>query len=268
MTYGLYAREWHLTNTVTAGNFAIDPLADAVMLVGFGGISDQIGHRATMLAGLFASLVGALLFAVAPNVCWVFAGRALMGIGVGLVASPSTAAILQFTSRNKSAASVTMGAEVMGFTAALLISWIARSESDISAAFRCSPRCRRRAGHLASDARNGFDQLDPFKAGGGILLDHHPVFADARHRARRRDGRFNRAWLRRRRAFSPPGSRSLSGPMGGPTSRARCCSGLLSCSPGRSAPQWAISSTSRSTMAAWRLADTLHRPHWLRRWFF
>jgi MFS family permease len=137
MTYGLYAREWHLTNTVTAGNFAIDPLAVVVMLVGFGGISDQIGHRATMLAGLFASLVGALLFAVAPNVCWVFAGRALMGIGVGLAASPSTAAILEFTSRNKSAASVTMGAEVMGFTAALLISWIARSESVISAAFRC-----------------------------------------------------------------------------------------------------------------------------------
>jgi MFS family permease len=100
MTYGLYAREWHLTNTVTAGTFAIDPLAVVVMLVGFGGISDQIGHRATMLAGLFASLVGALLFAVAPNVCWVFAGRALMGIGVGLAASPSTAAILEFTSRN------------------------------------------------------------------------------------------------------------------------------------------------------------------------
>ena len=51
-----------------------------------------------MLAGLFASLVGALLFAVAPNVWWVFAGRALMGIGVGLAASSSTAAILEFTS--------------------------------------------------------------------------------------------------------------------------------------------------------------------------
>jgi NAD(P)-dependent dehydrogenase (short-subunit alcohol dehydrogenase family) len=39
------------------------------------------------------------------------AGRALMGIGVGLAASPSTAAILEFASpeRAKSAASVTMG---------------------------------------------------------------------------------------------------------------------------------------------------------------
>src|SRR5882762_5498974 len=123
LTYGLYAREWHLTHTVTAGIFAIYPISVVVMLVGFGGISDQIGRRATMLAGLFASLVGALLFAVAPDVWWVFAGRALMGIGVGLAASPSTAAILEFTSpeRAKGAASVTMGAQAIGFAAALLL---------------------------------------------------------------------------------------------------------------------------------------------------
>jgi predicted MFS family arabinose efflux permease len=123
LTYGLYAQEWHLTHTVTAGIFAIYPIGVVVMLVGFGGISDQIGRRATMLAGLVASLTGALLFAVAPDVWWVFAGRALMGIGVGLAASPSTAAILEFSSqeRAKGAASVTMGAQAIGFAAALLL---------------------------------------------------------------------------------------------------------------------------------------------------
>src|SRR5580692_13063001 len=78
LTYRLYAQEWHLTHTATAAIFAIYPIGVVVMLIGFGGISDQIGRRATMLAGLFASLVGALLFAVAPDVWWVFAGRALM----------------------------------------------------------------------------------------------------------------------------------------------------------------------------------------------
>src|SRR5258705_5198061 len=123
LTYGLYAQEWHLTHTVTAAIFAVYPMVGVVMLVGFGGISDQIGRRAMMLAGLFASLTGALLFAVAPDVWWVFAGRALMGIGVGLAASPSTAAILEFTSseRVKSAALVTMGAQAIGFAAALLL---------------------------------------------------------------------------------------------------------------------------------------------------
>jgi len=123
LTYGLYAQEWHLTHTVTAGIFAIYPIGVVVMLVGFGGISDQIGRRATMLVGLFASLAGALLFAVAPDVWCVFAGRALMGIGVGLAASPSTAAILEFTSpeRAKRAALVTMGAQAIGFAVALLL---------------------------------------------------------------------------------------------------------------------------------------------------
>jgi predicted MFS family arabinose efflux permease len=123
LTYGLYAQEWHLTHTVIAGIFAIYPITVVVMLLAFGGISDQIGRRATMLAGLLASLVGALLFAVAPDVWWVFAGRALMGIGVGLAASPSTAAILEFTSpeRARSAASVAMGAQAIGFATALLL---------------------------------------------------------------------------------------------------------------------------------------------------
>ena len=123
LTYGLYAEEWHLTHTAIAAIFAIYPIAVVVMLLGFGGISDQIGRRTTMLAGLWASFAGTLLFAVAPNVWWVFAGRALMGVGVGLAASPSTAAILEFTSpeRAKSAASVTMGAQAIGFATALLL---------------------------------------------------------------------------------------------------------------------------------------------------
>jgi predicted MFS family arabinose efflux permease len=123
LTYRLYAQEWHLTHTVTAGIFAVYPIGVVVMLVGFGGISDHIGRRATMLAALFASLIGALLSAVAPDVWWVFAGRALMGIGVGLSASPSTAAILEFIAPEhaKSAASVTMAAQAIGFAAALLL---------------------------------------------------------------------------------------------------------------------------------------------------
>jgi predicted MFS family arabinose efflux permease len=123
LTYRLYAQEWHLTHTVTAGIFAIYPISVVVMLIGFGGVSDHIGRRATMLAGLFASLVGALLFALAPDVWWVFMGRALMGIGVGLSVSPSTAAILEFSSpeRAQGAASVTMAAQAVGFAIALLL---------------------------------------------------------------------------------------------------------------------------------------------------
>jgi MFS family permease len=71
LAYRLYAQEWHLTHTTTTGIFAVFPIAVVAMLVGFGGISDQIGRRAAMLLGLGASLIGTVFFAVAPNVWWV-----------------------------------------------------------------------------------------------------------------------------------------------------------------------------------------------------
>jgi MFS family permease len=123
LTYRLYAQEWHLTHTATTGIFAVYPIAVVVMLIGFGGISDRIGRRPAMLLGLGASLVGALLFAVAPDVWWVFAGRIFMGVGVGLSAGPSTAAILEFGIQQdpKRAASLTMTAQAAGFAASLLV---------------------------------------------------------------------------------------------------------------------------------------------------
>jgi MFS family permease len=123
LTYGLYALEWHLTYTATTAIFAIFPIAVVTVLVGFGGISDQIGRRAAMLVGLGASLTGALLFAIAPNVWFVLGGRAFMGVGVGLTVGPSTAAILEFASHRdaRRAASLTMIAQATGFTLALLV---------------------------------------------------------------------------------------------------------------------------------------------------
>src|SRR5258708_19808574 len=80
LTYGLYAQEWHLTHTVTAGIFAIYPIGVVVMLVGFGGISHQIGRPAPMLVGLFSSFAGALFFSVPPRVLCVFPAPAPLAI--------------------------------------------------------------------------------------------------------------------------------------------------------------------------------------------
>jgi MFS family permease len=123
MTYPLYAEAWHLSHVTITAIFAIYPIVVVAVLVGFGGISDYFGRRATMLLGLAASLVGIFLFAVAPDVVWLFAGRAFMGIGVGLTAGPSTAAVLEFggTGESKFANAVTTAAQAIGFASALLI---------------------------------------------------------------------------------------------------------------------------------------------------
>jgi hypothetical protein len=63
-----------------------------------------------------------LLFAIAPGVVWLFSARTLTGIGVGLTAGPSTAAVLEFaTGASRRAALITMVAQAGGFTAALLL---------------------------------------------------------------------------------------------------------------------------------------------------
>ncbi len=123
MTYPLFAEEWHLTHTVTTGIFATYPIVVATVLVGFGDVSDYVGRRAAILWGVGASLVGTLLFALAPDVLWLFAGRAFMGIGVGLTAGPSTAAMVEFSGQGeaKRAATITTVAQAVGFAAALLL---------------------------------------------------------------------------------------------------------------------------------------------------
>jgi MFS family permease len=127
LVYRLYADEWQLNHTVTTGIFAIYPVVVVLTLIGFGDISDHIGRRATMLMGLGASLAGTLLFAVAPDALWLFAARALMGVGVGLTAGASTAAVVEFSAAgpagnySQRAALIATAAQAAGFAAALLL---------------------------------------------------------------------------------------------------------------------------------------------------
>jgi len=123
MVYPLYAAEWGLSHATITAIFAIYPITVVAVLIGAGDISDHIGRRATMLLGLAASLAGVLVFALAPDVSWLFVGRALMGIGVGLSAGPSTAAMVEFMAPGQlnRASALTTCAQALGFGSALLI---------------------------------------------------------------------------------------------------------------------------------------------------
>jgi predicted MFS family arabinose efflux permease len=123
VTYPLYAAEWHLSATVTTAIFAVYPITVVAVLLLFGNLSDFIGRRRAILWGLGASLIGALLFGVAPSVSWVFAGRAFMGIGVGLVTSPATAAMVEFSAAAQSqrASSIATAATAAGLALATIL---------------------------------------------------------------------------------------------------------------------------------------------------
>jgi len=122
LTYALYARRWHLDATVTTGMFAVYPVAVVLTLLLFGNLSDRVGRRGVILAGVASSLLGVALFAIAPGVGWLYAGRAFMGIGVGLSASPATAALVEFSAPGQQARAnvVATAATAFGMGMALL----------------------------------------------------------------------------------------------------------------------------------------------------
>ena len=121
--YPLYASTWHLTPTATTAIFAVYPVVLVVFLLIFGQLSDYIGRRATMLYGVGALLVGVLLFAIAPSVGWVYAGRALMGAGVGLALTAATAAVVEYSAQGKAsrASSITTAATAAGLALATIV---------------------------------------------------------------------------------------------------------------------------------------------------
>lgn len=121
LSYRLYIEQWQLSTIQTTGVFAIYPVFVVATLIVFGGISDQVGRRQTMLAALGCSLTGTLLLAGAQGFGWLLAARAIMGVAVGLASGSSTAAILEFSEDARRAASATNVAQAIGFAMALIL---------------------------------------------------------------------------------------------------------------------------------------------------
>jgi len=123
IVYPLYLQEWQLTPAVTTAIFATYPLVLIPVLAVFGNLSDVIGRRASILLGVGALIAGTVAFGLATDLGWVFAGRALQGIGVGLSLSPATAAMIEFGGARRAprASSTTTAATATGLALSTLI---------------------------------------------------------------------------------------------------------------------------------------------------
>lgn len=123
LLYPVYAAAWHLTPTVITTVFAAYPLALVVMLFVAGGVSDRIGRRATMLAGLAAMAAATLAFLFATDLAWLYVGRALQGVATGLALSAAGAALLDNDVKRSPVrvGSTTMLANAAGLTLAAVV---------------------------------------------------------------------------------------------------------------------------------------------------
>lgn len=96
-SYPLYSSEWGLSAATTTTVYAVFPAVLVIVLVLLGDLSDHIGRRNAIVAGLAGELAGVLLFVFARDVWWLYAGRVVSGVGTGLSLSPATAAMGEFS---------------------------------------------------------------------------------------------------------------------------------------------------------------------------
>ena len=114
---------WELTPAVTTAVFGTYPLALIVVLVLFGGFSDAVGRRRAMLMGVALIAASAIVFALAPDVGFLFAGRVLQGAGTGLALGAASAALVEHnvSSNARFASSMATVSTSTGLTLALVV---------------------------------------------------------------------------------------------------------------------------------------------------
>jgi MFS family permease len=93
--YSLYQRKFGFSEITLTLIFAVYVVGNVTALLLFGQISDQVGRKRVALPALALAAVSALLFLVADGIAWLFAGRLLLGLAVGILSGTGTAWLVE-----------------------------------------------------------------------------------------------------------------------------------------------------------------------------
>src|ERR1700754_438515 len=81
--YDFYRRAFGISALMVTVIFAVYAVGVITSLLLFGGLSDQVGRRPMLLAGLVLSALGMAAFLLAHDVALLFVGRVLSGLSAG-----------------------------------------------------------------------------------------------------------------------------------------------------------------------------------------
>jgi hypothetical protein len=124
--YGTYARAAGVGTGVTAIVFALYVAGLLPVLILFGGISDRIGRKRTILLGLCASCAATTLVFLWPGFAALLPARLLQGVGVGLTVSAATAYIAELSHADPArAARLIAPSTALGFGGGALVTTLA-----------------------------------------------------------------------------------------------------------------------------------------------
>ena len=113
--YGVYQAQWRFSAITLTAVFAAYALLLLVTLLVFGSVSDYLGRRRVILAGLAMAAGACGLFLAADGVGLLFAARALHGAAVGTASSALGAALIDLQPEgSRRAPVVTTAAALLG----------------------------------------------------------------------------------------------------------------------------------------------------------
>lgn len=92
--YVVYEQRWQMSSTLVTVVFAVYAFAVLAALLVAGSLSDDVGRRPVLLCSLALVMASMLIFALAQDVSWLLAARAVQGVGVGLATGAMSAALL------------------------------------------------------------------------------------------------------------------------------------------------------------------------------
>jgi MFS family permease len=120
--YVLYQRELRFSTLTSTVVFAVYAAGVLAALLLFGGVSDVIGRRPTLLAGLACAAVSGCVFTSAHDLPLLIAGRLLSGLSAGIFTGTATATLVDLSDDTERATLVGTVANMGGLGAGPLLS--------------------------------------------------------------------------------------------------------------------------------------------------
>ena len=99
--YVLYEEEFGFSELMLTIIFSAYAMGNIAALFIFGRISDQIGRRRTALPALGVAALSTIVFLFATGTGWLFAGRLLSGLAIGMSSAAATAWVVDLTRDRK-----------------------------------------------------------------------------------------------------------------------------------------------------------------------
>ena len=93
--YALWQQAWGFSATALTAVFSVYVLGVVFALLTMGSLSDQLGRRQMLIAGLLFILLGSGAFMLAGNIYQLGNARLLTGIGTGMVTGAATSAVIE-----------------------------------------------------------------------------------------------------------------------------------------------------------------------------